>query len=60
MLDELIDATTHDFFTILQVEIFFAKKNGKTYALVFSDFKLSGNAPLVTCLIRIVILKFFV
>ena len=52
MFDELIDAATQDFLTIQQVEIFLAKNDGKTYASIISDFQLSGNAALVTCLVR--------
>lgn len=52
MFDELATAATHDFLTILQVEIFLAKKSGKTYEKIILDYELSGNAALVTCLVR--------
>lgn len=52
MFDELANAATQDFLTIKQVEVFLAKKAGRTYTSIITDFDLSGNTPLVTCLIR--------
>ncbi len=52
MFDELVLAAAEDLLTILQVEIFLAKRSGKTYDTIISEYELSGNAALVTCLVR--------
>ena len=52
MFEELATAATQDYLTIIQVEIFLAKKSGKTYETIISEYGLSGNAAFVTCIVR--------
>lgn len=57
MFEELVTAATQDYLTIIQVEIFLAKKSGKTYETIISEYGLSGNAALVTCIVRTSLFK---